>query len=575
MSEALPLGDSIQAMTAAPAAPATPAQAARAAEAFPRLTPAQIARIEPHGRHRKVEPGEAVGEAGQPVTKIFVVVSGRLDLVRPPRWVGEEVPSFSEGMFTGERSILAGGRFLARIQASTQCEVIEVARDDLLQLIQTDSELSDIFLRAFILRRLQLIDQGLGDVLLLGSNHCQGSLHIREFLTRNGHPYKFVDLDTDADSQQMLDQFRISAGDVPVVICRGNIVLRNPTIQQVADCLGLNPTIDRTAICDVVIIGAGPAGLGAAVYAASEGLSVVMIEANAPGGQAGTSSRIENYLGFPLGISGHELAARAYDQAQKFGAKILIAKSAVRLGCDRKPFRVLLDGGDGDALLARAVIIATGVEYRKLAMDNLHRFENAGVYYAATQMERRMCAHEEVAVVGGANSAGQAAVFLAETAKRVHVLIRSETLSSTMSRYLISRIEAHPRIEQNTRTEIVGLEGNGHLERVSWRTGPGGLVETQKLRHVFTMTGAEPSTGWLAGCLTLDAKGFVKTGAALTVDELVAAQWPLSRQPYLLETSIPGVLAVGDVRSGSTKRVASAVGEGSIAVATVHQVLAE
>ena len=553
----------------------TPAAAARQAEAFPRLTAAQIARIEPHGRRRLVEPGEVLGDAGGPVTKIFVVVSGRLDLVRPPRCVGEEVPSFSEGMFTGERSILAGGRFLARIQASTPCEVIEVSRESLLELIRTDPELSDIFLRAFILRRLQLIDQEFGDVLLLGSNHCQGSLHIREFLTRNGHPYKFVDLDNDPDSQQMLDQFRVSAGDIPVVICRGSIVLRNPTIQQVADCLGLNPTIDRTAICDVVIIGAGPAGLGAAVYAASEGLNVVMIEANAPGGQAGTSSRIENYLGFPLGISGHELAARAYDQAQKFGAKILIAKSAVRLDCDKKPYRVLLGDGEGDPLLTRAIIIASGVEYRRLALDNLSRFEGAGVYYAATPMEAQLCTGEEIAIVGGANSAGQAAVFLAESAKRVHMLIRSDGLSQTMSRYLISRIEAHPRIELHKRTEIVGLDGNGHLEHVAWRTGRGGPVEQQNIRHVFTMTGAEPSTKWLAGCLALDAKGFIKTGSALTPDELSAAKWPLRRPPHLLETSSPGVLAVGDVRSGSTKRVASAVGEGSIAVATVHQILAE
>ncbi|PYP58330.1 MAG: pyridine nucleotide-disulfide oxidoreductase [Gemmatimonadetes bacterium] len=562
-------------MTAAPAAPATPAQAARAAEAFPRLTPAQIARIEPHGRHRTVEPGEAVGEAGQPVTKIFVVVSGRLDLVRPPRWVGEEVPSFSEGMFTGERSILAGGRFLARIQASMHSEVIEVARDDLLQLIQTDSELSDIFLRAFILRRLQLIDQGLGDVLLLGSNHCQGSLHIREFLTRNGHPYKFVDLDTDADSQAMLDQFQVKAGDIPVVICRGTVVLRNPTIQQVADCLGLNPSIDRTAVCDLVIIGAGPAGLGAGVYAASEGLNVVMIEGNAPGGQAGTSSRIENYLGFPLGISGQELAGRAYDQAQKFGAKILIARKVARLDCSTKPYRVQCSEATGDPLLTRAIIIASGVEYRRLAVENLSRFEGAGVYYAATRMEAQLCADEEIAVVGGANSAGQAAMFLAETAKRVHMLIRGDGLAQTMSRYLISRIEAHPAIELHTRTEIVGLEGNGHLEQIAWRTGRGGAVEKQKIRHVFTMTGAEPSTKWLAGCLALDDKGFIKTGAALTADDLAAAKWPLRRPPHLLETSLPGVLAVGDVRSGSTKRVASAVGEGSIAVATVHQILAE
>jgi thioredoxin reductase (NADPH) len=547
----------------------------RTNEAFPQLTPEQLARIELHGRRRRLEQGEVVGEPGQPVTKIFVVVSGQLDAVTPLQISTENMPRFTAGMFTGERSILSGGRFLGRISATVPTEVIEVERDELLKLIQTDTELSDIMLRAFILRRVQLIDRGYGDVVILGSPHCSGTLQIREFLTRNGHPFTVRDLDSDAESQELLDRFHLTRDDVPVVICRGKTVLKNPTVQQLADCLGLNPTLDRTQIWDVVIIGAGPAGLGAGVYAASEGLNVVIVEATAPGGQAGTSSRIENYLGFPLGISGQDLAARAYDQAQRFGARLLIAKSAVRLDCSRRPYRVLLNAGEGDALLARTIIIATGVAYRKLAIDNLQRFENAGVYYAATQMERRMCSDEEVAVVGGANSAGQAAVFLAETAKRVHMLIRADALSDTMSRYLISRIDAHPRIEQHTRTELVGLEGNGHLEHVSWRTGPGGRIETQDIRHVFTMTGAEPSTKWMAGCVALDGKGFVKTGAALTADDLVAAQWPLRRQPYLLETSIPGVLAVGDVRSGSTKRVASAVGEGSIAVATVHQVLAE
>ena len=546
----------------------------RTNEAFPELTPAQLARIEQHGRRRRLAQGEVVGEPGQPVTKIFVVLSGQLDALTPLQTSTVSMPRFTPGMFTGERSIMTGGRFLGRISATVPTEVIEVERDELLKLIQTDTELSDILLRAFILRRLQLIDRGFGDVVVLGSHHCSGMLHILEFLTRNGHPYSVRDLDSDADSQELLDQFHLSTKDVPVVICRGKTVLKNPTIQELADCLGLNPTLDRTQIWDVVIIGAGPAGLGAAVYAASEGLNAVMIEATAPGGQAGTSSKIENYLGFPLGISGQELAARAYDQAQKFGAKVLIAKNAVRLGCDRRPFRVLLDGDDGEALLARTVIIATGVEYRRLAIQNLHRFENAGVYYAATQMERRMCGNEEVAVVGGANSAGQAAVFLAENAKRVHMLIRSDALSDTMSRYLISRIEVHPRIEQHTQTEIVGLEGNGHLERVSWRTA-GGAVEARNIRHVFTMTGAEPSTKWMAGCVALDGKGFVKTGAGLTVEDLINAKWPLRRQPYLLETSIPGVLAVGDVRSGSAKRVASAVGEGSIAIAMVHQFLAE
>lgn len=509
------------------------------------------------------------------MTKIFVVLSGQLDAITPLQAPTDFMPRFTAGMFTGERSVLAGGRFLGRISASVPTEVIELERDELLKLIQTDAELSDVMLRAFILRRLQLINRGYGDVVLLGSNHCSGMLYLLEFLTRNGHPYTFRDLDTDTESQELLDHFHLTLKDVPVVICRGKTVLKNPTVRQLADCLGLNPSLDRAQIWDVVIIGAGPAGLGAAVYAASEGLNVVIVEADAPGGQAGTSSKIENYLGFPLGISGQELAGRAYDQAQKFGARILIAKTAVRLDCRQRPYRVLLDAGESDVLLARAIIIATGVKYRKLGIENLQRFENAGLYYAATQMERRMCGGEEVAVVGGANSAGQAAVFLAEGVKRVHMLIRSDALSLTMSRYLISRIEAHPRIEQHTRTEIVGLEGNGHLERVVWQTGRGGPVETQNIRHVFTMTGAEPSTTWIAGCVALDAKGFVKTGPALTPDELVAAQWPLGRPPYLLETSIPGVVAIGDVRSGSIKRVATAVGEGSIAVATIHQVLTE
>src|SRR5438876_1456785 len=355
----------------------------RTNEAFPELTPAQLARIEPHGRRRRLAQGEVVGEPGQPVTKIFVVVSGQLDAVTPLQASTVNMPRFTRGMFTGERSILSGGRFLGRISATVPSDVIEVERDELLKLIQTDTELSDIFLRAFIQRRLQLIDRGYGDVVVLGSEHCSGTLRIREFLTRNGHPYTQRDLDTDPESQELLDHFHLSAHDVPVVICRGTTVLKNPTIQRLADCLGLNPTLDRTQIWDVVIIGAGPAGLGAAVYAASEGLNTVIIEATAPGGQAGTSSKIENYLGFPLGISGQELAARAYDQAQKFGARVLIAKHAIRLNCDRKPYRVLLGDGEDDVLLTRAIIIATGVEYRKLDVGNLAQFENAGVYYAA------------------------------------------------------------------------------------------------------------------------------------------------------------------------------------------------
>ena len=344
------------------------------------------------------------------------------------------------------------------------------------------------------------------------------------------------------------------------------------TNRQIADCLGFNEGIDPSQIRDLVIIGAGPAGLAAAVYGASEGLDVLVLESSAPGGQAGASSKIENYLGFPTGISGQELAARAYTQAQKFGAQMMIA-NARRLTCDRKPYALEID--DGSRAPARAVIIATGAEYRRLALPNLSQFEGAGVYYGATFMEAQLCVGEEVVVVGGGNSAGQAAVFLAQTARHVHVLVRSDGLAESMSRYLIRRIEDSPAIDLRTRTEITALEGNGHLERVRWQNHETGDVETRDIRHVFVMTGASPSTGWLDGCLTLDAKGFIKTGPDLSPEDLAAAQWPLARAPYLLETSLPGVFAVGDVRGGNIKRVASAVGEGSIAVAFVHQVLHE
>jgi thioredoxin reductase (NADPH) len=415
-----------------------------------------------------------------------------------------------------------------------------------------------------------LIAHGLGDVVLVGSNHCSGTLRVKEFLTRNGHPYAYIDLDRDTDVQDLLDRFHIGATDVPVVICRGEVVLRNPTNQQIAGCLGFNDAIDQAHIRDVVIVGAGPAGLAAAVYAASEGLDVLVVETNAPGGQAGSSSKIENYLGFPTGISGQALAGRAYTQAQKFGAQVMIAQRAIALACDRTPYAVELD--DNLRVAARTVIIATGAAYRKPCIDNLSRFENAGVYYGATFMEAQLCRGEEVIVVGGGNSAGQAAVFLAQTATRVHILVRAAGLTETMSRYLIRRIEENLRIILHAKTEIVALEGSDHLERVRWRNDRGN-IETHEIGHVFLMTGAVPATRWLNGCVALDEKNFIKTGPDLSQDDLTAAHWPLPRAPYLLETSLPGVFAVGDVRGGNIKRVASAVGEGSIAISFVHQVL--
>lgn len=546
---------------------------ARDEEMFPTLTAAQISRIAAHGHTRRVEQGDVLVEAGEQVTQLFVVIAGQIEAVRSSELSEEAFAVVRPGMFTGEVSMLSGRPGLVRIRVAESGEVIEIAREQLLQLVQTDSELGDIFMRAFILRRVELIARNFGDVVLVGSVHCAGTLRVKEFLTRNGHPYSYIDLDRDDGVQNLLDHFNVSAADVPILICRGKVVLRDPSNEEIADCLGFNDAIDKTHVRDAVIVGAGPSGLAAAVYGASEGLDVLVLEATAPGGQAGSSSKIENYLGFPLGISGQELADRAYTQAQKFGAQLMIAKGAHQLACERKPYAIEID--DGASLPARTIIIATGAEYRRLSIANLSQFEDAGVYYGATFIEAQLCGGDDVIVVGGGNSAGQAAVFLTQTARRVHMLVRSEALAKKMSRYLIRRIEQNPRIDLRTQTEIVALEGSNHLERVSWRDNVTGNIETHDIRHVFVMAGALPNTRWLHGCVAMDAKGFIKTGPDLSPEDLAAAHWPLARAPHLLETSLPGVFAVGDVRGGSMKRVASAVGEGSIAVAYVHRVLHE
>jgi thioredoxin reductase (NADPH) len=556
------------------APPVSPILGSRNDQIFPTLTDAQLGRIAAHGRARRVQRGDVLVELGARDVPFFVVTAGQVEIVQRSGATERLVAVHGPGQFTGEVNMLSGRHSLADARASESGEVIELDREHLLALVQTDAELSEILMRAFILRRLELIAHGFGDVVLVGSSHCAGTLRVKEFLTRNGHPYSYIDLERDGSVQDLLDQFHVAVTDVPVLICRGDVVLRNPTNQQIAECLGFNEAIDHTHVRDLVIVGAGPSGLAAAVYAASEGLDVLVLEADSPGGQAGASSRIENYLGFPTGIAGQELAARAYTQAQKFGAQLVIAKGAKRLACDRKPYAVEMD--NGSRVPARSVIIATGAEYRKLSLENLSQFEGAGVYYGATFIEAQLCRGEDVVVVGGGNSAGQAAVFLAQTAKRVHMLVRSGGLVDIMSRYLIRRIEDNPAIVLRPYTEIVALEGRrDHLARVSWRDHQNGRTETHDISHVFVMTGATPSTHWLDGCLALDAKGFIKTGPDLSHDDLIAANWPLTRPPHLLETSLPGVFAVGDVRRGNVKRVASAVGEGSIAVALVHQVLHE
>jgi thioredoxin reductase (NADPH) len=543
---------------------------------FPILTPGQAARISAHGSARRVQSGEVLFEAGDHAVPLFLVTAGTIEIVRQSGTSVTPIRALGPGQFTGESNMLSGRRSLVRARATEPGEVIELTRAQVLSLVQGDAELSEILMQTFIFRRVELVAEGISGVVLVGSVHSSGTLRIKEFLTRNDHPYAYIDLDRDADVQELLDRFGIAAAEVPVLICEGRAVLRNPTNQEIAGCLGFNDAIDPTQVRDVVVVGAGPSGLAAAVYAASEGLDVLVVESNSPGGQAGSSSKIENYLGFPSGISGKELAGRAYAQAQKFGAQILIAKGAARLSCDRTLYGIHLE--DGSLVTARTVIVATGVEYRRPSIANLSQFEGTGVYYAATFVEAQLCRGEDVIVVGGGNSAGQAAVFLAQTARHVQVLVRSHRLDETMSRYLIRRIENNAAITLRTRTEIVGLEGDGHLnhlKRVRFRDNVSGLAETQDVKHLFLMTGAVPNTSWLGGCVALDPKSFIKTGPDLSQDELAAARWPLTRAPYLLETSLPGVFAVGDVRGGSIQRVASAVGEGSIAVSFVHRALAK
>ncbi len=555
--------------------PIIPSALDAATQTFPVLTNAQIERVRQYskdGKSRRVEPGEILFEPGDLNVPFFVFISGGMEIVQPDMSGERPITTHSHGQFTGELSMISGRRCLVRGRITEAGEILEISADNFRSLIARDVELSEITMRAFILRRLQLISHNMGNLVLMGSRHSSATLRLREFLTRNSHPYTYVDLDTDKLSQELLDRFQVTMEEIPVVICSGRSVMRNPSIQQLADCLGFNSGIDEKEIRDLIIVGAGPAGLAAAVYAASEGLNALVIEKNSPGGQAGSSSKIENYLGFPTGISGQELAVRAINQAEKFGAQMMVAHQVVRLNCDRRPYEVVLE--NGNTLAARSIVISTGAQYNKPKISNLTDFEGRGIYYGATFMEAQLCEDDDIIVVGGGNSAGQAAIFLSQTTGKVHMLIRSGQLSETMSRYLIQRIEASPKIELHYETEIVGLEGDGHLQRVVWKDKTTGETSTQNIRHAFIMAGASPKTEWLQGCIAMDTKGFILTGRDLDV---AAEQpvWTKSRAPQMLETSLPGVFAVGDARSGNVKRVASAVGEGAIAIHLVHRALAE
>jgi thioredoxin reductase (NADPH) len=527
---------------------------------FPVLTEAQIARFTPFGEQRLVQTGEILFDQGDTHHGVYLILEVSVELAAVSTIL-------KRGQFTGEVNQLSGRRSLVQCKAREPSSIIEISRASLRHVIQNETELSEILLRAFLLRRANLIRNKVGDAVLIGSSNSADTLRLQAFLSRNGHPHTYLDVERDPDTQTVLDQFNIQVGDIPVLICRGDLVLKNPTNAEAAECFGLNTGIDEDSVYDLMVVGAGPSGLAAAVYGASEGLNVLVIETNSPGGQAGSSSRIENYLGFPTGISGQDLAGRAFVQAEKFGAKIAVARSAKALTCAKEPYGVELD--DGKVVRSRTVIIASGAQYRKPDLKNLAQFEGVGIYYGATAVEAQICSGENVAIVGGGNSAGQAAVYLASHAKHVYHMVRGRGLADTMSRYLISRIEDCKEITFMNWTEIVELEGDSHLQRVHWRNKQTGETGVLEIPHVFMMTGACPNTAWLDGCVAVDEKQFIKTGADAAPD------WPLKRPPYLLETSLPGVFAVGDVRSGSMKRVAAAVGEGSMAVQFVHRVLAE
>ena len=538
----------------------------------PILTAPQIEQIRAFAKARKVTAGEILYEPGDDTPPVYVVISGGIKILALGGPEERTVTTYGTGQFSGELLMISGRKSIYRCQATETGTLLELSARDLRTLIGKDAELSDIFMKAFLARRFSLREKGEGNVVVLGSRYSANTLAIREFLTRDGHPFTYLDLDVDQTAQELLDRFGVSIKDIPVVVCNNARVLRNPSPQEIAECLGFNSNIDDSHVRDLVVVGAGPAGLAAAVYAASEGLDVLVIEKAAPGGQAGSSSKIENYLGFPTGLSGQELAARAIAQSEKFGAKIMVARAVERLDCGKRPYRVHL--GDGQEIPARAIVLATGAQYNKPSITNLDAFSGKGIYYNATFMEAQLCADEPVIVIGGGNSAGQAAVFLAQHAACVEMLVRSKNLKETMSRYLVQRIEENPRIQVHYSSELTALEGETHLEQVSWIQKDTGQISAQPIRHVFVMAGASPKTEWLSGCLSLDKKGFVLTGRDLA-SETSPIAWPLSRPPQMLETSVPGVFVVGDARSGNLKRVASAVGEGSIVVHMVHQVLAE
>ena len=534
---------------------------------LPVLSEAEISHIERFGEHRKYRRGERLFAAGERAPGIFVVLKGTLTMsLRDGLGCVVPVVRHGPGQFTGEIAQLSGGFALVDADADEDVEVLLIQPDRIRALIVADAELGERIVRALMLRRVAQIESGRGGAVLIGELQSPHMLRLENFLRRNGQPHHAVEPSEDAAAAMLLAQYGAGPDDV-LVMCPNGSTLLTPSEQAVARCLGMLDTLEHDELFDVVVVGAGPAGLATAVYAASEGLRVIVVEGRSFGGQAGASARIENYLGFPAGISGQALAGRAFVQAQKFGAEMLIPAQAVSLDCAKTggDGELTLKLKDGRTLRSRTVVIATGACYRCPEVPRLAEFEGRGVWYWASPLEAKLCTGEEIAIIGGGNSAGQAAVFLAKYASKVHMLIRSRGLAASMSRYLIDRISATPSIELHSTTEVTQLTGDagGRLASISWRDKSTGIETTCQVRNVFVFIGADPETDWLRGCgVVLDSNGFVVTGASVQTDAAVSVA---------LQSSVQGVFAVGDVRSGSVKRVGGAIGEGAAVVALIHE----
>ena len=530
---------------------------------FPALSASDIARVSRFGERRSFKAGELVLKAGEMAPGLYLVLSGEVQ-VTPHDARNQPIVTHRAGEFGGELAQLSGRPSLVDATALCDVEAIVIPSQRLRDLMVEEADLGERIMRALILRRVGLLEQNVGGPVIVGRADNRDVLRLENFLARNGHPHQRLDPETDDGAKTLIERFHIAKSDLPIVLCPTGELLRNPSENQLARCIGMVHALDPDKIFDVAIVGAGPAGLAAAVYAASEGLSVIVIDCRAFGGQAGASARIENYLGFPTGISGIALMARAYNQAQKFGAEMLIPDEVVSLSEEDADGRLLLRLANSGTVRTRTVIVASGAEYRKLPLANLSEFEGTGVHYWASPLEGRLCAEQEVALVGAGNSAGQAAVYLASQAAKVQLLARGKSLEATMSHYLCERIAAQPNIDVHLETEVIALEGEGGaLEAIRWRQRSTGEETRRPMRHLFLMIGAEPNTSWLSrDGIEHDGKGFVCADAFAHEN----------RFPF--ETSRRGVFAIGDVRAGSIKRVAASVGEGAQVVAALHAFLA-